>query len=103
MGHPSGLVQDQDTDEARHEGRQEGSLRQGGHGEGQAREEGGEGLPRRCSEGERLNSCRCKRSLLSCFSWAIRGRGLASGEQVAGSASAEASHVWISQVHAPCL
>merc|ERR1739845_140313 len=65
-------------DEAGHEGRQEGGLRQGGHGEGKAREEDCEGLPRRCSEGERLKSCRSRGSLLICFSWATCGRGSAS-------------------------
>merc|ERR1712066_690220 len=72
------FVQDQDADEAGHEGRQEGGLRQGGHGEGKAREEDCEGLSRRCSEGERLKSCRSRAPLLTCFSWATCGRGSAS-------------------------
>merc|ERR1712190_11637 len=79
------FVQDQDADEAGHEGRQEGDLRQGGHGEGKAREEDCEGLPRRCSEGECLKSCRSKGSLLICFSWANCGRGSASACKPRGS------------------
>merc|ERR1711879_585799 len=86
--HTPWLVQDQDADEAGHEGWQEGGLRQGGHGEGEAREEDCEGLPRRCSEGERLKSCRSRGSLLTCFSWANCGRGSASACKPRGSTSA---------------
>merc|ERR1712060_677545 len=82
---------DQDADEAGHKSRQEGGLRQGGHGEGKAREKDCEGFPRRCSKGERLKSCRSSGPFLTCFSWANRGRGSASARAPRGSASAAPS------------
>merc|ERR1712060_710773 len=81
------LVQVEDPDKARHEGWQEGGLRQGGDGEGKARTEGREGFPGRRPEEEHLSrepvmltwsllwsSCSSKPRLHR-FSWAHRGGG----------------------------
>merc|ERR1711948_77168 len=95
--HAPGFVQDQDADEAGHEGRQEGGLRQGGHGEGKAREEDREGFPRRCSEGERLKSCRSRGSLLTCLSWANRGSCSASACKPPGLYESCTRHLYTSR------
>merc|ERR1711972_437518 len=84
---PPGLVQVEDPDEACHEGRQEGGLRQGGDGEGEARAEDREGFPGCCLEEQHLSGgpVVLTRSLLwgSCssepqlrrLSWAVCGGG----------------------------
>merc|ERR1711915_351853 len=58
-GGRAGCVHDQDPREARDEGRQEGDLRQGLCREGQAGQDGGEGLPCRCPQEERLRRFGC--------------------------------------------
>merc|ERR1711933_579416 len=52
---PAWVVQAEAPDEACHEGRREGGLRQGGDGEGQACAEGREGLPGGSPEEEHLS------------------------------------------------
>merc|ERR1712186_180308 len=82
---PARLVQVEDPDQARHEGWQEGGLRQGGDGEGRA--EGRQGFPGCRPEEEHLSrgpvmltcsllwgSCSSK-PRLHCFSWALCGGG----------------------------
>merc|ERR1712083_930072 len=85
--HPR-LVQVEDPDKACHEGWQEGGLRQGGDGEGQARAQDSEGFPGCRPEEEHLScepvvltwslrwgSCSSTPRLLHCFSWALCGGG----------------------------
>merc|ERR1712060_156244 len=75
---PPRLVQVQDPDKARHEGWQEGGLRQGGDGEGQARAEDREGFPGCRPEEEHLSREPVFMELktrLHCFSWALCGGG----------------------------
>merc|ERR1712050_725315 len=52
---PAWVVQTEAPDEACHEGRREGGLRQGGDGEGQACAEGREGFPSGSPEEEHLS------------------------------------------------
>merc|ERR1712039_929189 len=86
--HYPGSLPNEGAYEAGTESGEEGDLRQGGHGQGQAREEDCEGVPSRCSEGERLKSWRSRGPLPTCFSWANRGSVSASACMSRGSASA---------------
>merc|ERR1712190_284665 len=55
---PSWLVPSQDQDEACDKGWQKGNLWQGSDGEGEACEEGREGIPRQDPQGQRVRSLR---------------------------------------------
>merc|ERR1711870_205601 len=54
--HPPRPVPHQDSHEARHQGRQEGDLRQDDHRQGQARKEDCEGVPSCGPQGQHLNA-----------------------------------------------
>merc|ERR1712037_957817 len=55
--HSPWTVQDQDQGEAGYQGRKENDVRQGGCCEGEASEDGGQGVCRRVLETEHLNRC----------------------------------------------
>merc|ERR1719174_229247 len=71
----------QDQEEARHQGRQEGDVRQDGHCQGQASEDGGQGV--RCCgpEGQHLSACHVAADVSTpVLRGATHGTGKASAE-----------------------
>merc|ERR1712066_979275 len=95
MGAPR-PVQDQDPHKARHQGRQEGGLRQGDDGEGEAGTQGREGLPGEGPEGQRLSGYGAPSDVVmisACMTarcpWALRGTSRSKCSAARKSANAD--------------